>query len=77
MTKAYLLFYDTDNGERKDWNIFYTPVEAFASEADRQAREDFLKAVVVDDDGKLMDYESYTADLDFMTAADITVTPDV
>ena len=42
--KVYLLYYDNDNGDRENWNIFYTPVEVFLSEAERQARIDVIKS---------------------------------
>ena len=42
--KVYLLYYDTDYGDREEWNTFYTPVEVFGSEEKRQARIDFIRA---------------------------------
>lgn len=29
MTKMYVVFYDTDFGNREEWNIFYTPFKVF------------------------------------------------
>jgi hypothetical protein len=40
----YLLFYDCDNGDRENWNTFYTPVEAFDCPAKRDARWAVLSA---------------------------------
>ena len=40
----YLLFYSHDTGDREDWNVFYTPVEAFSTPALRQQRQDELAA---------------------------------
>ena len=42
--KVYLLYYDNDHGDRENWNTFYTPVEVFLSEAERQARINVIKA---------------------------------
>lgn len=44
MTKAYVLIYDTDNGNREDCNIFYSPIEVFADPETRQKRIDFIEA---------------------------------
>lgn len=44
MTKVFLLYYDRDDGNKEDWNIFYTPCEAFSSAGDRQSRIDYIKA---------------------------------
>ena len=50
--KIYLLYYDTDNGAREEWNTFYTPVEVFDSPEKRQQRIDFLsKLLDPDSDG--------------------------
>jgi hypothetical protein len=38
MTKVFLLFYSKDEGSREDWSVFYTPCEAFSSDADRLRR---------------------------------------
>lgn len=40
----YLLFYDTDNGDREEWNTFYTPCEAFEHESLRAERMEKLKS---------------------------------
>lgn len=42
--KVYLLYYDTDHGDREEWNIFYTPCEVFATDAERQSRIDVIKS---------------------------------
>lgn len=34
----YLLFYCKDSGDREDWNVYYTPVEAFSTPALRDKR---------------------------------------
>jgi hypothetical protein len=64
--KVYLLYYDNDTGGREDWNTFYTPVEVFLSEAERQARIDVIKAQSEDytDDDCF-----YEVDTDVMTPA--------
>jgi len=77
MTKAYLLFYDVDEGSRENWNTFYTPVEAFASEEDRQARMDFLKTITENHWGDPVQYHFHTVDIGVITGAGITVAPDV
>ena len=63
--KVYLLYYDNDTGGREDWNTFYTPVEVFLSEAERQARIDVIKSQSEDytDDDCF-----YKVDKDVMTA---------
>jgi hypothetical protein len=38
MTKAYVLIYDVDHGNREDCNIFYSPVEVFADAETREKR---------------------------------------
>lgn len=35
---VYVLQYDEDNGSREDWNVFYTPIELFATKAERDQR---------------------------------------
>ena len=64
--KIYLLYYDTDMGEREEWNTFYTPVEVFDSAEKRQARIDFIKAQV-DEDGKPVKYDFHEVDTEIMT----------
>lgn len=66
--KVYLLYYDTDYGNREAWNTFYTPVEVFDSEAKRQARIDFIKQQV-DEEGEPVLYEFHTVDKELMTDA--------
>jgi len=61
MSKVYILFYD-HNGTRGEWNTFYTPCEAFASEADRDARKQALSAADPD-------LEFHELDLDMPTSA--------
>lgn len=41
---VYLLFYSQDNGDREDWNVFYTPVEVFSTPALRLSRQLALAA---------------------------------
>lgn len=43
MSKIYLLFYDTDNGDREEWNTFYTPWEAFTTKEARAERKKVLE----------------------------------
>lgn len=45
MAKVYILSYDTDSGNKEDWNPFYIPFEAFHTPEDRQRRVDFLKSL--------------------------------
>lgn len=52
---VYLLFYDTDEGSREEWNTFYTPCEAFATAEARTNRINDLTP-----DG----YEFHTLDLE-------------
>ena len=66
--KIYLLYYDTDYGMAEEWNTFYTPCEAFDSEAGRQARIDFIKSQV-DEDGNPTAYDFHTEDTELMTDA--------
>lgn len=40
----YVLQYDSDNGAREDWNVFYTPLELFATRAERAQRKADIKA---------------------------------
>lgn len=41
--KIYLLYVDTvDSGGREEWNVFYTPVEAFTTPQNRDSRKAFL-----------------------------------
>lgn len=61
---VYLLFYDTDDGSREEWNTFYTPVEAFPSAEARQLRRDWLSKKY-----KLLEF--YELDLKYETHADI------
>lgn len=46
--KVYLLYYDCNSGSREEWNTFYTPCEVFASDAERKARIDVIKAESTD-----------------------------
>lgn len=68
--KLYLLYYDTDNGSSEEWNTFYTPCEVFDDPSKRQQRIDFIKSQV-DKDGKPVEYEFHTEDLELMTDAKI------
>ena len=66
--KLYLLYYDTDYGNREEWNTFYTPCEVFDSVAKRQARIDFIKSQV-DEDGEPVEYGFHEVDTEIMTDA--------
>jgi len=68
--KVYLLYYDTDYGDREEWNTFHTPCEVFDSAEKSQARIDFIKSQV-DQDGEPVEYEFHTVDLDIMSDAEI------
>lgn len=65
MGKIYLLFYDTDHGEREEWNTFYTPVEAFETKELRKDRRKFLT-------GKYRELEFHEIDLDISTKDSVT-----
>jgi hypothetical protein len=41
---VYIVFYDNDTGSREDWNVFYTPFEAFTTAAARDTRKATLIA---------------------------------
>jgi hypothetical protein len=43
VTTAYLLYYDTDYGNREEWNFSYTPIEVFTDEETRDRRIEFIK----------------------------------
>jgi hypothetical protein len=66
--KLYLLYYDTDHGNREAWNTFYTPVEVFDSAEKRQARMDFIQKQV-DEDGEPVEYDFHEVDTELMTDA--------
>ena len=68
--KVYLLYYDTDYGDREEWNTFHTPCEVFDSAEKRQARIDFIKSQV-DQDGEPVEYEFHEVDLDIMSDSEI------
>jgi hypothetical protein len=68
--KVYLLYYDTDYGDREEWNTFHTPCEVFDGAEKRQARIDVIKSQV-DQDGEPVEYEFHTVDLDIMSDAEI------
>ena len=68
--KVYLLYYDTNYGDREEWNTFHTPCEVFDSAEKRQARIDFIRAQV-DQDGEPVEYEFEEVDYDFMSDAEI------
>lgn len=68
--KVYLLYYDTDYGDREEWNTFHTPCEVFDSAEKRQARIDFIRAQV-DQDGEPVEYEFHEVDKDIMSDAEI------
>jgi hypothetical protein len=55
----YMLSYDEDNGDREDWNVFYTPVEAFSSDEKRKARIEVLRAANCD-----YEFHEYEIELD-------------
>lgn len=56
--KLYCLNYDTDYGDREEWNTFYTPTEIFSSEEKRDARIGELENSI-DEDGEPYDYKFY------------------
>jgi hypothetical protein len=60
MTKIYALFYDCDNGNREDWNIFYTPLELFATAEERAARIAYIKSKASDPE---LDFEERDLEL--------------
>ncbi len=66
-TKIYVLIYDTDNGNREDCNIFYSPIEVFADAATRDQRIDYVN--------KHSQYEVgfRTEDLEFETTHDFAL----
>ena len=66
--RLYLLYYDTDRGDREEWNTFYTPVEVFDSAAKRRARIEFI-AAQVDEDGEPYEYAFHCVDTALMTDA--------
>ncbi len=41
---VYVLQYDSDTGEREDWNVFYTPIEIFLTKTERDQRIADIKA---------------------------------
>ena len=61
--KLYLLNYDTDTGSREEWNIFYTPTEAFSTDELRKARIEVLKKEL-DEDDEPMGYEFHKFELE-------------
>lgn len=67
MTKAYVLIYDTDHGNREDCNIFYSPIEVFADADTRQKRIDFIESQTTYEIGYRKD------DLDLMTGHEFDV----
>lgn len=64
--KLYLLYFDTNRGDREEWNTFYTPCEVFDSKEKRQERIDFIKNQV-DEDGEPTKYEFHKVDTVLMT----------
>jgi hypothetical protein len=62
--KVYLLYYDTDYGDREEWNTFHTPCEVFDSAEKRQARIDFL---IANTDEYTDEDRFYKVDKDIMT----------
>jgi hypothetical protein len=72
MTKVYALFYDIDNNDREDWNVFYTPLEIFPTKELRDARIKFLK-----DDVDDPAFSIEERDLEFSTTADFTIDPKI
>jgi hypothetical protein len=46
MSKVYLLQYDENNdGSRENWNVFYTPCEAFDDPDIREERIKYIKSI--------------------------------
>ena len=68
--KLYLLYYDTDRGDREEWNTFYTPCEVFDSAAKRRARIEFIKQQV-DAYGDPVDYGFHEVNTEIMPDAKI------
>lgn len=52
----YLLYYDTNEGDREEWNVFYTPCEIYSTEQLRQDRITVLEGAV-DEEGDPRNYE--------------------
>jgi hypothetical protein len=65
----YLLAYDSDDGNREDWSVFYTPLELFKTEEDRQKRMDYLK-----NHPEWENREFHTEELTVLEGAEITST---
>ena len=63
MAKVYVLFYDVDEGDRENWNTFYTPCEVFADPETREARKNFVLTSLPGDG-----IEFHELDLDLSTA---------
>jgi hypothetical protein len=70
-TTLYLLAYDSDGGNREDWNVLYTPFELFKTEEDRQKRMDHLKSL---SDWDEQEMEFHTEELTILEGNEITTT---
>ena len=57
----YALFYSHDDGNREDWNVFYTPVELFSSHAKREQR---IKELAAQDADLQFEMQDLTLDAD-------------
>lgn len=60
---VYLLYYDTNYGNREEWNTFYTPVEGFSTPEKRDERIEELKAAV-DRDNEPYNYNFYKSEIE-------------
>ena len=65
----FLLAYDSDHGNSEDWSIFYTPIELFKTEQDRQKRMAYLKT-----HPEWSDEEFHTEEITVLEGSDITST---
>lgn len=41
--KLYFVAHDTDNGDREEWSVFYTPIEVYPSKELQEARVAYLE----------------------------------
>lgn len=62
MAKIYLLYYDYDHGDRENWNVFYTPVEAYSTKELRDARIEEVKKAP--DYGDTLSYHEVDREID-------------
>lgn len=57
---VYMLYYDTNSGDREEWNTFYTPGEAFVSDSDRKERIKHIKTLT-------SEYEFHEVDIPILS----------